>query len=147
MSRVKGGYVTRRRRNRVLKQAEGFWGKRKSSFRIAQEAVDRSLRYAFRDRRNRKRQFRRLWVTRISAAARSNGLSYSQLMGGLRKGGVVLDRKTLADLAVTDAAAFSRLAVKQDPDRAIEALTEVEHIEGRHAVEARQLIQAIEEIG
>ncbi|MBW8005447.1 MAG: 50S ribosomal protein L20 [candidate division NC10 bacterium] len=110
MSRVKGGYVTRRRRNRVLKQAEGFWGKRKSSFRIAQEAVDRSLRYAFRDRRNRKRQFRRLWVTRISAAARSNGLSYSQLMGGLRKGGVVLDRKTLADLAVTDAAAFSRLA-------------------------------------
>lgn len=110
MSRVKGGYVTRRRRNRVLKQAKGFWGKRKSSFRIAQEAVDRSLRYAFRDRRNRKRQFRRLWVTRISAAARSNDLSYSQLMGGLRKGGVVLDRKTLADLAVTDAAAFSRLA-------------------------------------
>ncbi|MEE9182088.1 MAG: 50S ribosomal protein L20 [candidate division NC10 bacterium] len=110
MARVKGGYVTRRRRNRVLKQAEGFWGRRKSTFRTAQEAVDRSLRYAYRDRRTRKRQFRRLWVTRIGAAARSNGLSYSQLMGGLRKGGVVLDRKTLAELAVTDAAAFSRVA-------------------------------------
>ncbi|MFQ5990539.1 MAG: 50S ribosomal protein L20 [Candidatus Methylomirabilales bacterium] len=109
MARVKGGYVTRRRRNRVLKQAEGFWGKRKSSYRIAQEAVDRSLRYAYRDRRNRKRQFRRLWVTRINAAAQANGLSYSQLMGGLRKGGVALDRKTLAELAVSDAAAFSRL--------------------------------------
>lgn len=110
MARVKGGYVTRRRRNRVLKQAEGFWGKRKSSFRTAQEAVDRSLRYAYRDRRTRKREFRSLWVTRISAAARLNGLSYSQLMGGLKKGGVILDRKALAELAVTDAGAFSRLA-------------------------------------
>ncbi|MFQ5881611.1 MAG: 50S ribosomal protein L20 [Candidatus Methylomirabilales bacterium] len=110
MARVKGGYVTRRRRNRVLKQAEGFWGKRKSSFRIAQEAVDRSLRYAYRDRRTRKREFRRLWVTRINAAARLHGLSYSQLIGGLRKGGVILDRKTLAELAVRDAAAFNRLA-------------------------------------
>lgn len=110
MARVKGGYVTRRRRNRVLKQAEGFWGKRKSNYRIAQEAVDRSLRYAYRDRRARKRDFRRLWVTRIGAAARAHGLSYSQLMGGLRKGGVILDRKTLADLAVADEAAFGRLA-------------------------------------
>ncbi len=110
MARVKGGYVTRRRRNRVLKQAEGFWGKRKSNYRTAQEAVDRSLRYAYRDRRTRKRDFRRLWVTRIGAAARTHGLSYSQLMGGLRKGGVVLDRKTLADLAVTDDVAFGRVA-------------------------------------
>jgi large subunit ribosomal protein L20 len=110
MARVKGGYVTRRRRNRVLKQAEGFWGKRKSSFRIAQEAVDRSLKYAYRDRRVRKREFRRLWVNRIGAAARLHGLSYSQLIGGLRKGGVELDRKSLADLAVKDAAAFGRLA-------------------------------------
>jgi large subunit ribosomal protein L20 len=110
MARVKGGYVTRRRRNRVLKQAEGFWGKRKSNFQTAQEAVDRSLRYAYRDRRVRKREFRSLWVTRISAAAQANGLSYSQLMGGLKKGGVILDRKTLAELAVSDAAAFSRLA-------------------------------------
>jgi len=110
MARVKGGYVTRRRRNRVLKQAEGFWGKRKSNFQTAQEAVDRSLRYAYRDRRTRKREFRSLWVTRISAAAQANGLSYSQLVGGLKKGGVILDRKTLAELAVRDAAAFSRLA-------------------------------------
>ncbi len=109
MARVKGGDVTRRRRNRVLQQAEGFWGKRKSSFRIAQEAVDRSLRYAYRDRRTRKREFRSLWITRISAAAERNGLSYSQLMGGLKKAGVILNRKLLADLAVRDAAAFSRL--------------------------------------
>jgi len=110
MARVKGGDVTRRRRKRVLKQAEGFWGKRKSSFRIAQEAVDRSLRYAYRDRRTRKREFRTLWVTRISAAAERNGLSYSQLMGGLKKAGVILNRKLLAELAVRDAQAFSRLA-------------------------------------
>jgi len=110
MARVKGGDVTRRRRKRVLKQAEGFWGKRKSSFRIAQEAVDRSLRYAYRDRRTRKREFRTLWITRISAAAERNGLSYSQLMGGLKKAGVILNRKLLAELAVRDAQAFSRLA-------------------------------------
>src|SRR3972149_5247931 len=110
MARVKGGYVTRRRRNRVLRQAEGFWGKRKSNFRTAQEAVDRSLKYAYRDRRVRKREFRSLWVTRISAAAQANGLSYSKLIGGLKKGGVILDRKTLAELAVRDAAAFGRLA-------------------------------------
>src|SRR3972149_1410395 len=110
MARVKGGYVTRRRRNRVLRQAEGFWGKRKSNFRIAQEAVDRSLKYAYRDRRVRKREFRSLWVTRISAAAQANGLSYSKLIGALKKGGVILDRKTLAELAVRDAAAFGRLA-------------------------------------
>src|SRR4030065_646312 len=87
MARGKGGYVARRRRNRVLKQAEGFWGKRKSNFRIAQEAVDRSLKYAFRDRRVRKREFRRLWVNRIGAAARLHGLSYSKLIGGRGKGG------------------------------------------------------------
>ena len=110
MARVKGGDVTRRRRNRVLKQAEGYWGKRKSGFRIAQEAVDRSLRYAYRDRRARKREFRSLWITRISAAAERNGLSYSQLMGGLKKAGVILNRKLLAELAVRDATAFSRLA-------------------------------------
>lgn len=108
--RVKGGYVTRRRRNRVLKEAEGYWGKRKNCYRIAQEAVDRALRYAYRDRRNRKRTFRNLWVIRINAAARENGLSYSQLMGGLRQAGVNLDRKILADLAVRDAQAFRRLS-------------------------------------
>jgi large subunit ribosomal protein L20 len=110
MPRAKGGFKTRRRRNRVLKQAEGYWGKRKSSFRSAQEAVDRALAYSYRDRRNRKREFRSLWVVRINAAARLAGLSYSRLMSGLRRAGVAIDRKVLADLAVRDAAAFTRLA-------------------------------------
>ncbi len=110
MPRAKGGFKTRRRRNRVLKQAEGYWGKRKSSFRSAQEAVDRALAYSYRDRRNRKREFRSLWVVRINAAARLAGLSYSRLMSGLRRAGVAIDRKVLADMAVRDAAAFTRLA-------------------------------------
>ncbi|MBI4735753.1 MAG: 50S ribosomal protein L20 [candidate division NC10 bacterium] len=110
MPRTKGGFTTRQRRNRVLKQAEGYWGKRKNCFRSAQEAVDRALAYSYRDRRNRKRDFRNLWVIRINAGARLAGLSYSRLMGGLRKAGVTVDRKMLADLAVRDAAAFNALA-------------------------------------
>ncbi|HTX53639.1 MAG TPA: 50S ribosomal protein L20 [Candidatus Baltobacteraceae bacterium] len=110
MPRAKGGFKTRQRRNRVLNQAEGYWGKRKNCFRSAQEAVNRALAYSYRDRRNRKREFRSLWVIRINAAARMAGLSYSRLMGGLRKAGVILDRKVLADLAVRDAAAFNAVA-------------------------------------
>jgi large subunit ribosomal protein L20 len=110
MPRTKGGFTTRQRRNRVLKQAEGYWGKRKNCFRSAQEAVDRALAYSYRDRRNRKRDFRNLWIIRINAGARLAGLSYSRLMGGLRKAGVTVDRKILADLAVKDAAAFNVLA-------------------------------------
>jgi large subunit ribosomal protein L20 len=110
MPRAKGGFKTRQRRNRVLKRAEGFWGKKKNCFRSAQEAVDRALAYSYRDRRNRKREFRSLWIIRINAAARLAGISYSRLMDGLRKAGVALDRKVLADLAVRDAAAFSTLA-------------------------------------
>ena len=110
MPRTKGGFTTRQRRNRILKQAEGYWGKRKNCYRSAQEAVDRALAYSYRDRRNRKRDFRNLWVVRINAAARLAGLSYSRLMGGLRKAGVSVDRKMLADLAVRDAAAFNALA-------------------------------------
>jgi large subunit ribosomal protein L20 len=110
MPRAKGGFKTRQRRNRVLKQAEGFWGKKKNCFRSAQEAVDRALAYSYRDRRNRKREFRSLWIIRINAAARMAGLSYSRLMDGLRKAGIALDRKVLADLAVRDAAAFNALA-------------------------------------
>ncbi|MEK7205908.1 MAG: 50S ribosomal protein L20 [candidate division NC10 bacterium] len=110
MPRAKGGFKTRRRRNRVLKQAEGYWGKRKNTFRSAQEAVDRALAYSYRDRRNRKRDFRNLWVVRINAAARLAGLSYSRLISGLRKAGVAVDRKILADLAVRDAATFNALA-------------------------------------
>jgi large subunit ribosomal protein L20 len=93
-----------------LKKAEGFWGKRSKAYRSAQEAVNKAQQYAYRDRRAKKRDFRRLWVTRIGAAARLYGLSYSRLMHGLKKAGIVLDRKILADLAVRDAAAFERLA-------------------------------------
>ena len=110
MPRAKGGFKTRQRRNRVLKRAEGFWGKKKNCFRSAQEAVDRALAYSYRDRRNRKREFRSLWIIRINAAARLAGISYSRLMDGLRKAGVALDRKVLADPAGRDAAAFSALA-------------------------------------
>ena len=110
MPRARGGFKTRQRRNRVLKRAEGFWGKKKNCFRSAQEAVDRALAYSYRDRRNRKREFRSLWIIRINAAARLAGISYSRLMDGLRKAGITLDRKVLADLAVRDAAAFSALA-------------------------------------
>ena len=110
MPRAKGGFKTRRRRNRVLKEAEGFWGKRSTAYRSAQEAVDRAKRYAYRDRKARKREFRSLWVVRINAAARLVGLSYSALMGGLKKAGVAIDRKVLADLAVRDQAAFTKLA-------------------------------------
>ncbi len=110
MPRAKGGFKTRQRRNRVLKQAEGYWGKRKSNFRSAQEAVDRALAYSYRDRRNRKREFRSLWIIRINAAAHLAGLSYSRFMEGLKRAGVTIDRKVLADLAVRDAAAFNTLA-------------------------------------
>ncbi len=109
MARVKGGFVTRRRRNRVLKKAEGYWGKRSTSYRSAQEAVDRAGAYAYRDRRARKRDFRRLWIIRINAAVQGHGLSYSRFMAGLKGAGIGLDRKTLADLAVRDAAAFAKV--------------------------------------
>jgi len=110
MARVKGGPVTRRRRKRILKQAKGYWGRKSKLFRTAKEQVMKSGQYAYRDRRNRKRDFRRLWIARINAGARMNGLTYSQLMDGLRKAGVEVNRKMLADLAVNDAAAFGQLA-------------------------------------
>lgn len=110
MARVKGGPVTRRRRKRILKQAKGYWGRKSKLFRTAKEQVMKSGQYAYRDRRNRKRDFRRLWIARINAGARMNGLTYSQLMDGLRKAGVEVNRKMLADLAVNDVAAFGQLA-------------------------------------
>lgn len=110
MARVKGGPVTRRRRKRILKQAKGYWGRKSKLFRTAKEQVMKSQQYAYRDRRNRKRDFRRLWIARINAGARMNGLTYSQLMDGLRKAGVEVNRKVLAELAVNDAAAFGQLA-------------------------------------
>ncbi|WP_028982753.1 50S ribosomal protein L20 [Sporolactobacillus terrae] len=112
MARVKGGYVTRRRRKRVLKLAKGYFGAKHKLFKVAQQQVFKSLTYAYRDRRQTKRNFRRLWIARINAAARLNGLSYSKLIYGLKEAGVEVNRKMLADLAVNDAAAFSTLAEK-----------------------------------
>ncbi|RSL32986.1 50S ribosomal protein L20 [Salibacterium salarium] len=112
MPRVKGGYVARRRRNKVLKLAKGYQGSRHRLFKTAQEQVMKSLQYAYRDRRQRKRDFRRLWITRINAAARLNGLSYSRLMHGLKQAGINMNRKMLADLAVNDEKGFSELAEK-----------------------------------
>jgi large subunit ribosomal protein L20 len=110
MSRVKRGTVRKNRRKKILKQAKGYYGLKSRGHRIAKQAVDRSLAFAYRDRRQKKRQMRRLWITRINAAARINGLSYSRLISGLKQIGSELDRKVLADLAVRDAAAFAKLA-------------------------------------
>lgn len=110
MARVKGSGANRRRHKRVLKLAKGYWGKKSKIFRPANQQVLKSLAYAYRDRRNRKRDFRRLWIVRINAAARLNGLSYSQLVAGLKAAGIGVNRKMLAELAVEDAAGFAQLA-------------------------------------
>lgn len=110
MPRVKRGFKARQRRNKVLKLAKGYRGARSKLFRSATEAVDRALNYAFRDRRVKKRDFRALWITRINAAARINGLSYSRLIHGLKTAKVEIDRKVLADLAVSDPRGFAEIA-------------------------------------
>jgi len=112
MPRVKRGFKARRRRNKVLKLAKGYRGARSKLFRSATEAVDRALNYAYRDRRVKKRDFRALWIARINAASRLNGLSYSRLVYGLKKAEVALDRKVLAEIAVTDPAAFGAVVEK-----------------------------------
>ncbi|MEW6261438.1 MAG: 50S ribosomal protein L20 [Thermodesulfobacteriota bacterium] len=108
--RVKGGSKNRQRHNKYLKLAKGYRGGRATLYRSARETVEKGLAYAYRDRRQRKRDFRRLWIARINAAARECGLSYSRLMDGLKKAQVEIDRKALADLAVHDRAGFARLA-------------------------------------
>ncbi len=110
MPRVKGGTVTRRRRKKVLKLAKGYFGSKHTLYKVANQQVMKSLQYAFRDRRQKKRDFRKLWITRINAAARINGLSYSRLMHGLKLAGIEVNRKMLAELAISDAAAFAQLA-------------------------------------
>jgi large subunit ribosomal protein L20 len=112
MPRVKGGSKTRQRRKKVLKMAKGYVGGRGRLYRTAVDAVHRALAYSYRHRKTKKRDFRRLWITRINAAARIHGLSYSRLMDALRKAHVELDRKILADLAVSDPGAFSKIAEK-----------------------------------
>jgi large subunit ribosomal protein L20 len=111
MARVKRSVTARKRRRKVLDQAGGYWGTKSTSYKRAKEQVQRSLRYAYRDRRTRKRDFRRLWIIRINAGARQHGLSYNQFMFGLRKAEIELDRKVLADIAVSDPKAFEALAV------------------------------------
>jgi len=110
MPRVKRSVAARARHKKILRQAKGYYGRRKNAFRIAKQAVIKAGQYAYRDRRQRKRQFRALWIVRINAAAREHGLSYSRMMNGLAKAGVEVDRKVLADLAVADKAAFAELA-------------------------------------
>jgi len=110
MARVKRGTKRRARRKKYLRRTKGFFLTKSKLYQSAQEAANRADRFAFRDRRNRKRDFRRLWIQRIGAAARNNGMTYSMLINGLKKAGVAVDRKILADLAVTDAAGFTQLA-------------------------------------
>ena len=110
MSRVKNSVQTRQRRKKVLKRAKGYRGARSRTFKVAKQAVMKAGQYSYRDRRRKKRVFRSLWIIRINAAARENGLSYSKLIAGLKKAQIALDRKTLADLAVNDKEAFSLIA-------------------------------------
>ena len=110
MPRVKRGVTARAKHKKVISQAKGYRGRNKNVFRVAKQAVTRAGQYEYRDRRQRKRQFRRLWITRISAAAKLNAMNYSTFINGLSKAGLELDRKVLADIAVHDAAAFSQLA-------------------------------------
>src|SRR3954469_25990954 len=112
MPRVKRSVHARKKRRNVLGQAKGYWGLKKSSYRFAKEQVEHSLHYAYRDRKNRKRVMRRLWIVRINAAARQHDLSYNQFMAGLKKANIELDRKVLADLAVADPAAFGAIAAQ-----------------------------------
>lgn len=110
MARVKGAMMTRKRRNKVMKLAKGYWGDKSRHFRIANEAVMKSLSYAYTGRRLKKRDFRQLWITRISAACKLNGMNYSTFMHGLKTAGVTINRKMLAEMAVNDTAAFAQLA-------------------------------------
>ncbi|MGI9273865.1 MAG: 50S ribosomal protein L20 [Endozoicomonas sp.] len=112
MARVKRGVIARRRHKKVLKQAKGYYGARSRIFRVAKQAVTKAGQYAYRDRRQRKRQFRALWIARINAGARMNGLSYSRFIAGLKKAAIEIDRKVLADLAVHDKTVFGQLVEK-----------------------------------
>ena len=110
MPRVKNNVARLRRKRQILADAKGYFGRRKNLYKTAKEAVERARRYAYRDRKNRKREFRRLWIIRINAAARQNEISYSRLMDGLNKAGIEIDRKVLADIAVRDPNAFTQIA-------------------------------------
>ena len=123
MARVKRGVTAHAKHKKVLKAAKGFYGRRKNTIRVAKQAVEKSMQYAYRDRKRRKRTFRSLWIQRINAAAREHGLTYGRFIDGLNKAGIELDRKVLADIAVKDAAAFGALVeqAKQAVDAAQKA--------------------------
>ena len=112
MARVKGAMMTRKRRKKIIKLAKGYWGAKKNRFKMANQQVMKSLTYAYVGRKLKKRDFRRLWITRISAACAANGINYSRFMNGLKKAGIELNRKMLAEIAVSDAAAFTALVEK-----------------------------------
>jgi large subunit ribosomal protein L20 len=112
MARVKRGVTAKARHKKVLNQAKGYYSARRSVYRVAKQAVIKAAQYAYRDRKQRKREFRKLWIVRINAAARINGLTYSRLMNGLSKASITMDRKVLADSAVFDAVAFAQIAEK-----------------------------------
>ena len=109
MARIKGAMMTRKRRNKVLKAAKGYWGAKSKHFKMAKQAVMKSGNYAFAGRKMKKRDFRRLWITRISAACKANGMNYSTFMNGLKKANVTLNRKMLSEIAISDPAAFTAL--------------------------------------
>ncbi len=112
MARIKGAMMTRKRRNKVLKAAKGYWGSKSKHFKMAKEAVMKSGNYAFAGRKMKKRDFRRLWIARISAQAKVNGMNYSMFMHGLKKAGIELNRKMLSEIAIADKEAFAALAEK-----------------------------------
>ena len=112
MARVKGAMMTRKRRNKILKLAKGYWGSKSKHYKMANQAVMKSGQYAYIGRKQKKRNFRSLWITRISAACRMNGVNYSTFMNGLKKAGITLNRKMLSELAINDAAAFTALVEK-----------------------------------
>lgn len=112
MARVKGAMMTRKRRKKILKLARGYWGAKSKHFKMANQAIMKSLSYAYTGRRLKKRDFRQLWITRISAGAKANGINYSRLMYGLKKAGISLNRKVLADMAVSDQAAFTAVVAQ-----------------------------------
>ena len=112
MARVKGAMMTRKRRNKVLKAAKGYWGSKSTHYRVANQAVMKSLKYAYIGRKHKKRDFRRLWITRISAACKANGMNYSTFMHGLKLAGIDMNRKMLSETAIHDPAAFTALCEK-----------------------------------
>ena len=112
MARVKGAMMTRKRRKKILKRAKGYWGSKSTHYRVANQAVMKSLKYAYISRKHKKRDFRRLWITRISAACKTCDINYSRFMNGLKKAGIALDRKVLADMAVNDKDGFAALVAQ-----------------------------------